>query len=309
MSAEPSIATQMLTWKCRLLPSRGQHDKLRAALGHTLHYALYVLVFPHGKIYVGMSAKPKQRWNSHARSARQGSALPVHAAIRRYGWGAVEKRIIAIGSRDYIADLEIKAIEAFGTRKRTRGYNVSMGGDISPMTLPEVIEKVRLASSAPEAIGRLCARNKAKVWTEEERDKISRTSIGRIFSEESRAKMRAAQLGKKKTPEHIALVAATLVGRKLSPETRQRISEARAGKGTGKRSLEWCQHLSESQKGRMTPEQRKQISDRNRSRITSPETRQRMSESHKGARLSPVTRQRIADGVRRHWAEKGRQAP
>lgn len=35
MSVEPNIATQMLTWKCRLLPSKGQHDKLRAALDHT----------------------------------------------------------------------------------------------------------------------------------------------------------------------------------------------------------------------------------------------------------------------------------
>lgn len=35
VSAEPSIPTQILTYKTRLLPSRGQHDKLRAALDHT----------------------------------------------------------------------------------------------------------------------------------------------------------------------------------------------------------------------------------------------------------------------------------
>jgi len=35
MSVDPTIATQMLTWKCRLLPSKGQHDKLRSALDHT----------------------------------------------------------------------------------------------------------------------------------------------------------------------------------------------------------------------------------------------------------------------------------
>lgn len=33
--AEASVATQILTYKLRLLPSRGQHDKLRDALDHT----------------------------------------------------------------------------------------------------------------------------------------------------------------------------------------------------------------------------------------------------------------------------------
>lgn len=35
MSAEATVATQMLTYKTRLLPSKGQHTKLRAALDHT----------------------------------------------------------------------------------------------------------------------------------------------------------------------------------------------------------------------------------------------------------------------------------
>jgi putative transposase len=35
VSVDPTVATQILTWKCRLLPSKGQHDKLRAALDHT----------------------------------------------------------------------------------------------------------------------------------------------------------------------------------------------------------------------------------------------------------------------------------
>ena len=35
VSAETTIPTQILTYKARLLPSRGQHDKLRAALAHT----------------------------------------------------------------------------------------------------------------------------------------------------------------------------------------------------------------------------------------------------------------------------------
>jgi putative transposase len=35
VSADASVATQMLTYKMRLLPSKGQHGKLRAALDHT----------------------------------------------------------------------------------------------------------------------------------------------------------------------------------------------------------------------------------------------------------------------------------
>lgn len=35
MPADPSVATQMLTYKYKLLPSRGQHDKLRGAFDHS----------------------------------------------------------------------------------------------------------------------------------------------------------------------------------------------------------------------------------------------------------------------------------
>lgn len=103
---------------------------------------LYKLNFSSGKIYIGLTEKSlNERLKGHARSSfKIKSNLPVHNAWRKYGEPVSE--ILCIGEISYIKELERKAIQLFDCRI-PNGYNVTFGGETSPMTAPEVAEKQR----------------------------------------------------------------------------------------------------------------------------------------------------------------------
>lgn len=103
-------------------------------------------------------------------------------------------------------------------------------------------------------------------------------------------------------------------GLKSSPETCARISAAKKGHGKGiKRgphSKEWCAHISEGQRGRITsPETRAKLSIAGKGRVVSEETRRKLSvvntgrspeiiektaSAHRGMKRSAETRAKIA---------------
>lgn len=112
---------------------------------------LYVHIFPNGKRYIGYSsATAKRRFKDHCGLARNGSDLPVHRAIRKYGQDNVVLRVLCIGGLDYILNLEIEAIRLFDTRNPKKGYNVGPGGNLSPVLDERVRLKIRETKSIPE---------------------------------------------------------------------------------------------------------------------------------------------------------------
>lgn len=145
---------------------------------------LYEIRFPNGKKYIGISTDARRRFVAHKQRARRGSMLPVHCAIRKYGELNIAHRVLCVGERDYIAALEIRAIEAFGTCDNTKGYNITLGGDLSPMRSLAVCKKVS-------------ATKKITCNTEAFRAEISRRTKGRKASPEARENMRRAHIGKK----------------------------------------------------------------------------------------------------------------
>lgn len=138
-------------------------------------YSLYELSFPNGKIYLGISVRPKIRWEEHMRAARRGSHLPVHKAIRKYGWASVKRRVLVVGGRDYIADLEVKAIAAFGGVEN--GYNIGLGGTTSPTTSPSVRKKMIGRKHTPESCAKrseTCRKTMDSVAFRKKRSEISK---------------------------------------------------------------------------------------------------------------------------------------
>jgi len=101
-----------------------------------------VLNFPNGKVYVGISYDAANRLKGHLRCAAKGSKLPVHCAIRKYGIEKITQKILCIGTRGYIAELEIKLIKKLSSQDHANGYNLSLGGDLSPMKSDVVRKKV-----------------------------------------------------------------------------------------------------------------------------------------------------------------------
>lgn len=84
---------------------------------------LYCLTFPEGKQYIGITClSMKARLSHHVRSKR---GIVVHA-IKKYGLPAIS--VLAVGQRDYISELERRAIIKYRTLV-PNGYNLTKGGD------------------------------------------------------------------------------------------------------------------------------------------------------------------------------------
>lgn len=92
-----------------------------------LTWQLYVAEFPNGKRYFGITKFAlAKRISLHFSAAfKKHSRFRVHCAIREYGQQArTFFRTAVIGDKDYIFDLEEKAIRAFRTRNPNFGYNM-----------------------------------------------------------------------------------------------------------------------------------------------------------------------------------------
>jgi group I intron endonuclease len=95
-------------------------------------YFLYCWLFPNGKRYVGVTSNVAKRLSDYRIRVSHGSSLPVHAALRKYGFENCEMRVLVMGSKDFILSLEVAAIEKFQTIC-PGGYNVCAGGTLGPM--------------------------------------------------------------------------------------------------------------------------------------------------------------------------------
>lgn len=145
---------------------------------------LYSLNFPNGKRYFGISSNMRKRKIGHLVDMRAGSELPLHRALRKFGPDSVEWKPLVLGPRSYI-------IVAYRTRERAYGYNVGLGGEHSPMLVPEVASKISIAAKLRNTDPAYRAKNSAQ-------------ALLRWQNLEFREKMRAAREGRRLSPEHRA---------------------------------------------------------------------------------------------------------
>ena len=173
-------------------------------------HCLYKLTSPSGKVYFGLAENFEKRMKGHAKAARLGKDTAVCHAIRKHGWGEFKKEIVAYGNKNYIANLEIKAISHFGTLV-PNGYNMSLGGELSPMKSRCVRDKVsgiligrkfseeHKRNISKSRKGRFLGKNNPRFGvpiSEEGSRKIAKANSERIISDETRAKMSSSQKGK-----------------------------------------------------------------------------------------------------------------
>ena len=91
---------------------------------------LYILEFPSGKSYIGITAKTTlERLDAHMKQLNGGRNHAVHNAIRKYGVAAVSAKTLVIANdMKYLGALERRAIKTYGT-KTPKGYNLTDGGE------------------------------------------------------------------------------------------------------------------------------------------------------------------------------------
>lgn len=180
-----------------------------------------------GKQYCGITRqKPEYRW-------RDGHGYLHNAhfqnAISKYGWDGFEHLIICDGiSHDEANRIEQEYIAKFDLINPESGYNQTNGGD--------------------GTVG-YC-------HTEETKQKMSQSRIGRVFTEETRQKISDKNSGNRN-----GMYGATPwnKGKTMPEETKAKISESRKGKNTGekhpmygrKHSEASIRKMSESHKGRV----------------------------------------------------------
>jgi hypothetical protein len=180
---------------------------------------LYRLDFASGKSYIGITnGTMKRRLRSHRKKLQQKSDFALYRAWRKYG----EPNVVTLvrADKDYLMEIEPKAIVAYGTRV-PNGYNLTAGG------FPAMLWH------SQETRDKIGAAGKGRVCSAETRAKISAANLGHPVLPETRAKMSMVHMGKILSPEHCAKLSEAHMGqsRPCSPETRIKISESNVGRG------------------------------------------------------------------------------
>ena len=191
---------------------------------------LYLLEFPCGKSYVGITSSTlKARLKGHVSATERGSKLAVHCAIRKYGLSSVTTKVLAVGTYDFVKQLEVSAIRVFSTLS-PNGYNLTIGGDgvvgnkLSQQT-KETLSRINLGKVIPKEVRqKISATVVKKMESEDLRARISEKLKGKTVSAETRDKLRKAALARYSDPNERRLSSVRALGRKASEETRAKLS-------------------------------------------------------------------------------------
>jgi len=128
-----------------------------------------------GKIYVGITNQGVAvRWCKHCSDARHNSSFPIHNAIRKYGESSFQIELIeVVEDVEVLKEREIYWIKEYNSYNRSKGYNLTLGGD--------------------GTFGRF--------HSDETKDKIRQKALGRKASTNTRQNMSASH--RKRTYNHV----------------------------------------------------------------------------------------------------------
>lgn len=186
------------------------------------NYKVYCHISPSGKRYFGITYRScKERWGYNG-NGYKGQAF--ENAIKKYGWETFKHEVLFEGlTKEEAEKKEIELISRYKTTDDKYGYNVANGGSSRGKFTEKTKEKISLSNKGKKAW------NKGIRRTEEERRKMSISSIGKTVGEKNGN-----------------------YGKHLSEETKRKISESRKGKPswskgkTGIYTIERRKAMSES---------------------------------------------------------------
>jgi group I intron endonuclease len=180
---------------------------------------VYILTFPTGKSYVGISSNGlPRRLALHRWHARNGRAGMLYRAIRKYGENSFSAEVLLIADDwDFICEMERRAIVAFKARF-PGGYNLTDGGESGYSYTHTPAERAWQKMWRKDHWN---GGHRPAGWhhTEDAKRRIAEAGRGRVFDEHTRARIGATHVGNTYN-----------VGRECSPATRAKISASQIGK-------------------------------------------------------------------------------
>lgn len=165
-------------------------------------YCVYKHTSPNGKVYIGITGqKPKYRWDN-GNGYKQNTYF--YNAIQKYGWENFEHEILFTElTKEDACTKEKELITLYDSTNRNKGYNLSVGGELSAlgailsdetrrkMSKSRTGEKNHFYGKHHSKETKKIISDKAKKRTrpEETKRKTSETLKGHIVSEETRKKI------------------------------------------------------------------------------------------------------------------------
>ncbi len=206
------------------------------------NYIVYMHISPSGKRYIGITSMGiKKRW-ANGKGYRENEYFT--RAIEKYGWDNFKHIIIARGlSEDEAKWLEIELIREWDTTDRSKGYNITLGGEGGNGWIPSEETKKKMSEAKKGEnnpnYGKYGENHHSygKNHSEETKKKISEANSGNIawnkgrtdvYSEETKKKMSEAKKGKYKGKNN------PMYGKNHTEEAKERNRQAHLGKGLGK---------------------------------------------------------------------------
>lgn len=195
------------------------------------------------KLYVGQTRRTLvARWQSHQISARNGSKLHFHNALRKYGAEAFHIYELDPVAGDGCDAAEQMYIALFQSANRKLGYNTALGGNygkLNETARKRISERMMgnnhgLGKKWTEERKRRYIETRTGVpgkrgmkFTDEHKKKISLAHKGKIVSMLTCQRISESKRGKKLSPDSCVNFGKHRIGKKHSPETKEKMSTAR----------------------------------------------------------------------------------
>lgn len=235
-----------------------------------------------GQSYIGLSENIEDRWHQHIHSPALKHSY-IDRVIKKYGANRFDLEIIEElpDDRALLMEREEYWVAHYNTYEDDFHYNLTPGGDFSPMKVPEV--RAKISGKNSPMYGRKGEEHPA---------------YGYKHTPEAKAKMSKAKSGEnnpnygKKGKEHPAF------GYKHTSEAKTKISKAMSGENNPMKNPEIVAKFYGKNNpffGRKhTPEAKQKISEAHKGRIISKEHREILSKAHKGKKKSKEHRKKIS---------------
>ncbi len=197
---------------------------------------VYCITFPNGKRYVGVEGKTNSRKWKHSRSEyhTKNNSL-VAKAIRKYGWLNCKFTYLLFDCPPELCyQMESEIIKEFNLQSYLFGYNQSSGGECGFSGVKMADEHRRKIGNAhrgkivrPETIEKMRLANTGKTLSEETKNKISASLMGRVSAMKGKKR---STLSNKKTSESMMGNKNHFFGKKHSDETKIKMRKPRCKK-------------------------------------------------------------------------------